>query len=165
MIVDPNTYPSRIFIRFTAHNQLLADAIGEAVIASVQRGGGQTYVQTALPGEVLPSLARSSGPGADRVSLGMAIHRSTDQAPFPQGAAPFLGKTEPKGRVIDETLFADITQTLFQVRCSPRLYQDCGSPEAARGVEREVATAIIAAYRKIKQNQTSPIVQSLNQRL
>lgn len=165
MIVDLSAYPSRIFIRFTARNQLLADAIGEAVIACVQRGGGQTYIQTALPGEALPSLSRPSGPGADRLNLGMTIHGSTGQAPLPQGAAPSPREAEPEGLAIDESLFADITQTLFQVSCSPRLYQDCGSPEAARGVEQEVATAIIAAYRQIKQNQTSPLVQSLNQRL
>jgi hypothetical protein len=164
-MLDPTVYPSRTFIRFTARNQLLADLTGETVTATVQRAGGAAYVQIALPGKALPCPSHPSGAGAPPLTLGMTIHGSTDQASLPQGAAPSPREAEPEGLAIDESLFADITQTLFQVSCSPRLYQDCGSPEAARGVEREVATAIIAVYRQIKQNQTSPLVQSLNQRL
>ncbi len=164
-MLDANRYPSRTFIRFTAHNQLLADLTGETVTASVQQWGGQTYVQTAQPGKALPSLSNQSGAETGQLTLEMALHRSTDPTPLSQSTAPSLSQANPAAPVIDEDLFSEVTQTLFQVCRNPRLYQDCGSPEGARAVEGEVATEIIATYRQIKQNQASSIVQRLNQQL
>jgi hypothetical protein len=165
-MLDANRYPSRTFIRFTAHNQLLADLTGETVTASVQRWGGQTYLQTAQPGKALPSLSNQSGAETGQLTLEMALHRSTDPTPLSQSTAPSLSQANPAApAAIDESLFTEVTQTLFQVCRSPKLYQDCGSPEEARTVEGEVATEIIATYRKIKQNQASSIVQRLNQQL
>ncbi|MBU6230101.1 MAG: hypothetical protein KGQ93_10455 [Cyanobacteria bacterium REEB459] len=164
-MLDPNLYPSRAFIRFTAHNQLLADLTGETVTASVQRWGGQTYLQTAQPGKALPSLSRQSEAGAAQLTLGMALHPSPNPTPLSQDMAPSLSQADPVAPAIAEDLFTEVTQTLFQACRSPQLYQDCGSPEAAKAVEEEVAAEIIATYRQIKQNQTSPIVQRLNQQL
>jgi len=164
-MLDPSLYPSRAFIRFTAHNQLLADLIGETVTASVQRWGGQTYLQTAQPGKTLPSLSNQSDAGAGQLTLGMALHTSPNPDPLSLRTAASLSQADPVAPAIDEDLFTEVTQTLFQVCRNPKLYQDCGSPEGARTVEGEVATEIIAAYRQIKRNQTSPIVQRLNQQL
>jgi hypothetical protein len=164
-MLDPTVYPSRTFIRFTAHNQLLADLTGETVTATVQRAGGPAYVQIALPGKALPSLSNPSGTGAGHLTLGMTLHRSPDPGSLPQDTAAALREADPPAPTIDEDLFTEVTQTLFQVCRNPKLYQDCGNPEAARAVEGEVATEIIATYRQIKRNQASPVVQRLNQQL
>lgn len=164
-MLDPKAYPSRTFIRFTARNQLLADLTGETVTATVQRAGEPTYVQIALPGKALPSLSNPSGTGAGHLTLGMTLHRSPDPGSLPQDTAAALREADPPTPTIDEDLFTEVTQTLFQVCRNPKLYQDCGSPEAARTMEGEVATEVIATYRKIKRNQASPIVQRLNQQL
>lgn len=164
-MLDPNLYPSRAFIRFTAHNQLLADLTGETVTASVQRWGGQTYIQTAQPGKALPSLSNQSDAGAGQLTLGMALRTSPNPDSVSQHTAPSLDQADPVAPEIDEELLTEVIQTLFQVCRNPKLYQDCGSPKEARAVEGEVAEEIIATYRKIKRNQTSPIIQRLNQQL
>jgi hypothetical protein len=61
MDINPKTYPSRAFIRFTAHNQLTADATGRSVVASVQRLGGKTYMQAAEPEGEAPLETQRQG--------------------------------------------------------------------------------------------------------
>ncbi len=155
MTLDPSTYPSRTFIRFTVNNQLLADVTDQTITASVQRLGGQTYVQKAVPGEELPSLSRQSMDWGTSLKVGQSI-----QTPASDHQESWIQAEPP---VLDEELLAEVTQTAFHDH--PHLYQDCGSAAAAAAVEAEIATEIIAAYRTIKQKQACPIVQSLNQLL
>ena len=134
-------------------------------LASVQRWGGQTYIQAAQPGKALPALSNQSDAGAGQLTLGMALHTSPNPDPLSQDRAASLNQVDPVAPAIDENLLTEVIQTLFQVCRNPKLYQDCGNPKEARAVEGEVAAEIIATYRQIKRNQASPIVQRLNQQL
>ncbi|SRR5579883_2162553 len=49
MSIDPSTYPSRAFIRFMAQNQLRADLTGQSFTTSIQRSGGESYLQQVTP--------------------------------------------------------------------------------------------------------------------
>ena len=142
MDIDPKNYPSRTFVRFTARNQLMADASGQPITMSVNRFGGNTYLQQAIPGEEFLSTDSGSfsgsSPGADNEALTYGI---------------------------DEVLFAEIVKTTFNPSSYPELYQSCGTRKAAADIEARVADEIVTAYRSIKQKQNCPIVQSWNSRL
>ncbi|HEY9661128.1 MAG TPA: hypothetical protein V6C65_21965, partial [Allocoleopsis sp.] len=49
MEIDPGTYPSRAFIRFTAQNQLLSDLTGQPILMIVQRLGEESCTQHVIP--------------------------------------------------------------------------------------------------------------------
>ena len=177
MDIDPKTYPSRTFTRFTARNQLLADATGRPIVSSVQRLGGKTYVQEAIPDGKAPSISQNPGDSATGLHLGLsrshpglgntpvgsnqdgadANSLSEDSSLAPQNAAQCSG--------IDEALFEEVVKTTFNPNRFPDLYQSCGTQEAAFEVEAAVAAEIVAAYRQIKDKQDCPIVQSLNKLL
>lgn len=177
MDIDPKTYPSRTFARFTARNQLMADATGRPIMASVQRLGGKTYIQEAIPDGDAPSIAKDPSDFATGLHLGLSIS-PTDLANTPgssnqdrDGATSLnqeVSSESPntsQSLGIDEALFEEVVKITFSPNRCPDLYQSCGTQEAAMEVEATVAAEIVAAYRQIKQKQDCPIVQSLNKLL
>ena len=174
MDIDPKTYPSRMFVRFTAHNQLTADASGQTITVSVQRLGGDNYVQQAIPDGESPSLATDSGSFACGFRMGLSVNptsaenttqggkdESQDSKPSGEPSGLMGGDKSPKCG-IDEVLFEEIVQTLFNPNRYPELYHSSGTQKAATEVEARVAVEIVTAYRTIKQKQDCPIVQRLN---
>ncbi len=170
MDIDPRTYPSRTFVRFTAHNQLKADATGQTITASVQRLGGKSYVQQAIPDGEFPSIIS----GSSGFKMGMSVSPIGDesitdgdignsQAADPLGDAASLScDNEAQMCGVDETLFEEIIKTTITPNRFPDLYQCCGTQKAAMEVEAIVAAEVVASYRQIKQKQDCPIVQRLN---
>jgi hypothetical protein len=165
MDINPKTYPSRAFIRFTAHNQLTADATGRSVVASVQRLGGKTYMQAAEPEGEAP-LETNDRDSSFGLHLGMSFQpkvskNSPVEEPNPLSREP-EAKPQPQSCGIDEALFEAIVKTTLNPNRFPDLYQSCGTQQAAMKVETAVAAEIVAAYRQIKQQRECPIVQGLN---
>lgn len=177
MDIDPKTYPSRAFARFTARNQLLADATGRPIISSVQRLGGKTYVQEAIPDGEGPSISKNPGDAATGLHLGLSLS-PTGLGNTPAGSNldgdeagllnedtsldPSNGSQCPG---IDEALFEEVVKTTLNQNRFPDLYRSCGTQEAAFEVEAAMAAEIVAAYRRIKEKQDCPTVQSLNRLL
>ncbi|EKU97512.1 hypothetical protein Lepto7375DRAFT_6708 [Leptolyngbya sp. PCC 7375] len=174
MDIDPRTYPSRTFVRFTAHNQLQADATGVPVTASVQRLGGDSYTQQAIPDGDSPSIMH----GSSGFSMGFSVSPANDENPIEepthgggendQTLMPFEEpadlECENQASIsgVDEALFEDIIKTTINPNSCPELFQSCGTQEAAKALEARIAARIVAAYRKIKQQQDCPIVQRFN---
>jgi hypothetical protein len=123
MPLDPSTYPSRAFIRFTAQNQLLADITGSPVDTFVNRGNGETSTQQVMPSE---------------------------------------GSNTPLETTLDEELFEEVAQIVFNSNRYPELYESCGSKRAAAAVEARVANEFVETYKQIKQRQNCAFVQRLN---
>lgn len=174
MDIDPKTYPSRMFARFTAHNQLMADVTGQTITSSVQRLGGATYMQQAIPDGDSPSISTDSSPRSGGFRMGFSINPSSAEDTTrrvrgeshdcqPLGALSALESGDDcLSNGIDEALFEEIVQTTFSPNRYPELYQSCGTQKAATEVETRVAAEIVAAYRTIKRKQDCLIVQSLN---
>ena len=161
MDIDPKTYPSRMFARFTAHNQLMADVTGQTITSSVQRLGGATYMQQAIPDGDSPSISTDSSPRSGGFRMGFSINPSSaeDTTRRVRGESH---DCQPLGALSalesgDDCLSNGIDEALFQ-----ELYQSCGTQKAATEVETRVAAEIVAAYRTIKRKQDCLIVQSLN---
>jgi len=152
---DPNTYPSRRFIRFTAERQLMADATGQPNTMTIQRLGRSTYVQTFDPD---PSIGDR---GAEELDDTEEEVPAAAPSATPMTEA-FAATDAPPANGIDETLFAEIVETVFQPNHHPELYQACATVTAAGQVEVDVATEIVEAYRHIKRNESSLRVQRLN---
>jgi hypothetical protein len=176
MDIDPKTYPSRTFARFTAHNQLVADATGRTITASVQRLGGQTYMQEAIPDGEMPSLSQNPSGFAAGFTMGLSVKPTTPESTPPGSSdkdrnspSDQVSSLEPENQLsnsgLDEALFEEIVKTTLNPQQYPELYQCCGTQKAAMAVEDRVAAEIVTAYRFIKQKQACPIVQSLNQLL
>mgnify|MGYP006266819883 CR=1 FL=1 len=172
---EPGTYPSRMFIRFTARNQLMADATGQPITAMVQRLGGGNSVQRAIPGGPSPIIAPNGQEqgGTWGAELSMAAG-SDDESVLPGADSQYLpgdgssadgASCEVPTLGIDEELFTEIVKTRFNAQCYPQLYRSCGTVEATRSLEYEVAAEIVETYRRIKQQQQSGIVQDLNRLL
>ncbi|MEO1351164.1 MAG: hypothetical protein AAFW84_20545 [Cyanobacteria bacterium J06635_15] len=66
------------------------------------------------------------------------------------------------GTPIDEILFKDITETLFNADTNPELYRSYASREQAAEVEDQVVSEIVQTYRHIQSQISNPIVQRLN---
>lgn len=176
MNIDPTTYPSRTFARFTAHNQLMADATGQTIMASVQRLGGQTYVQEAVPDGEMPYRSQNPSGFAAGFSIGLSVKPTTPEAtplsssdknqnPTSDQVSAVEPETQPSASDIDEALFDEIVKTALNPQRFPELYESCGTQKAAMAVEERVAAEIVTVYRAIKQKQACPIVQGLNQLL
>jgi hypothetical protein len=177
MDIDPKTYPSRAFARFTARTQLLSDAAGRPIVSSVQRLGGQAYVQKAVPDGEAPTISQDPGGSATGLRLGFSIspfnrgntpigsNQAWDAACAPNGDTNLEPQDTSQRTGIDDALFEEVAKTALNPNRFPDLYQSCGSQQAAMEVEALVAAEIVAAYRRIKANQDSLIVQNLNQLL
>lgn len=171
MDIDPKTYPSRTFARFTAHNQLMADLTGQPVVASVQRLGGKTFMQEALPDGEAPSVKSGSEASSSAFRMNMSVDMAGQQGRDRQ--APDLSGETPESDLetsllepsLDEALFAEIVKTTLNPTRFPDLYRSCGTQEAAMEVEALVAAEIVSVYRRIKQNQDCSVVQGLNKLL
>ena len=157
MDIDPRTYPSRTFVRFTAHNQLQADATGKPITAAIKRTGCNTYVQKAIPGGEFPPPISDSDSG-DGFGLGFSMDSTCSDGTETGGCAVAAATHE-----FDDALFEEIVKTTFSAKRYPELYQSCGTQAAAAKVETRVATEIVSAYRRINQKQQDClIVQRLN---
>lgn len=167
MDIDPRTYPSRTFVRFTAHNQLMADATGMPITASIQRLGGNTYTQQVLPEGESPSSLNDPNGTESGFSMGLSMNPISDKNTTDSGAE-MVGSAEPTSEDeasvcgVDEALFEEIIKTTLNPNRFPELYQCCGTQKAAAEVETRVAAEVVAAYRQINRKQNCPIVQRLN---
>ncbi|MCG8361893.1 MAG: hypothetical protein MJA27_01010 [Pseudanabaenales cyanobacterium] len=178
-----STYPSRAFIRFAARNQLIADLTGRGFPLIVKRFGGESYVQKVTPSD----QPETEQPGSNSFDinpsdLGMSPdffnpNEKSGEANFEQPrsqesqssgqhdeAASLGPNCDPaqQAATIDEALFREITQTVFNLNHSPELYQASGTKRAAAAVEARIAEEIVETYKQIKLKQECPIVQSLN---
>lgn len=72
---------------------------------------------------------------------------------------------QPLAPPIDGALLWDVTNTLMQPSTSPALYRPYPSRAQAAQVEEQMAAAIAAAYIRIKQQASRPLVQQLNRLL
>ncbi|NER80844.1 MAG: hypothetical protein F6K42_14995 [Leptolyngbya sp. SIO1D8] len=178
---DPKNYPSRMFIRFTARNQLTADATGRPIAAMVQRFGGEAYVQRMIPENESSSSSVAEGGFSEDLGLEFSMdsipsgdptdhplennqaHVTPDKAP--QVETDNTAVVPNADCCIDDALFSEIVKTTFNHSRYPELFQSCGTSQAAREVEAKVAADIIASYRQIKRRQSSPVVQGLNKLL
>jgi hypothetical protein len=174
MDIDPRTYPTRMYIRFLAHQQLVADQTGQPITVLMQRLGREPYVQTITPGDEAPGLAPNAGnaTGDPSLRIGVSVTPTRDNTgadTFSADAAelnsPAPTATSGVDTAIDTALFDEIVQTLFNPTCHPELYQSCGTIAAAAELETQLAAEIVATYRQIKQQQDCPTVQSLNKLL
>ena len=157
MDIDPTTYPSRTFVRFTAHNQLQADATGKPITAAIKRSGCGTYTQKAMPGGDFPPPISESDSG-DGFDLGLLMDSACSDDTETGGCAVAAATHE-----FDNSLFEEIVKTTFSANRYPQLYQCCGTQKAAAEVEIKVATEIVSAYRRINQKQQDCLlVQRLN---
>jgi hypothetical protein len=127
MDIDPRTYPSRAFIRFTAQNQLRADLTGQSFTTSVKRADGETYIQQVNPSDLAEPISEV-----------------------------------PEDRILDEVLFEEIAEITCSANRYPELYRSCGTQQAAKALETQVAAEMVAAYLQIKLKQRCPIVARLN---
>jgi hypothetical protein len=172
MEFDVRTYPSRTFIRFTAHNQLVADLTGHPITATVQRLGREGYVQQVTPNNK-PSTVRLDH-SEPNVSFGMSVdivgygdnanpeHQDSNRKPEIEEMISDSTSTTSQTNGLDEALFEEIISITFNPNRYPELYQSCGTPKAAADVETRIATEIIETYKQIKLKQQCPIVQGLN---
>ncbi|MDJ0702921.1 MAG: hypothetical protein QNJ46_06530 [Leptolyngbyaceae cyanobacterium MO_188.B28] len=173
MDIDPKTYPSRVFARFTAHTQLTADATGQPITTAVQRLGGDTYSQQVIPDGESPAISTDSGSFAGGFTRGLSANptsaedtthggNESQDSKSPMDPPSLESGNESPTCGIDEALFEEIVQTLFNPNRCPELYHSCGTQKAAKEVEARVSADIVAAYRQIKRKQACPIVQRLN---
>lgn len=176
MDIDPKTYPSRMFARFTARNQLMADVTGQTILSAVKRLGGATYMQQAIPDGDSPSISTDSSPRSGGFRMGFSMNPSSAEDTTPRVRGENQDSQLPLGALsalesegddcpsngIDEALFEEIVRTTISPNRYPELYQSCGTQKAAAEVETRVAAEIVAAYRTIKRKQACLIVQSLN---
>ena len=179
MDIDPKTYPTRMFIRLVAHQQLLADATGQPISVMMQRSGREPYVQSLSPDADFPGQTSNSQDFVDGLSfsMGASVNPTEAGAKDPKSfedalSMPAQGQAiDPKqgqntsSSEIDEALFADLVKNAFYPSRNPELYQSCGTAKAAAAVETRVIAEIVAAYRQIKSKQGCPVVQGLNKLL
>lgn len=172
MEIDPTTYPSRSFIRFTAQNQLVADLTGRPITVMVKRLGGESYTQQVTPVDQPDSDKADTPDLGFRFGLSLNMSQAEDplsgdsQEPSPPPNAEDLAAvpTSETGEhpVLDEALFEEVAKITFSSNRYPELYQSCGTRRAAQAIEVQVANEIVAAYKQIKQKQDCPIVKRLN---
>lgn len=156
MDINPANYPSRMFIRFLAETQIVADSGNQVINMYVKRLNNKAFTLTATPGLQFPKVEsyREAGFNLDlsiKPAEPIDINASCEQENVSINYPSF-----------DESLFEDICKTTFKAPYNKYLYQDCGNQEAAFSVEKEVAAEVIAAYRKIKKNSESSTIKSLN---
>lgn len=63
---------------------------------------------------------------------------------------------------LDEELFFEIANTLFRAKKNQKFAQPCNSREEAIQIASRIATELAEAYKQIKLQQRSSIVQRLN---
>lgn len=120
MEIDPSTYPSRAFIRFTAQNQLRATLTGESFTASVQRKGGEGYTQQVTP----DSVADLEHETAEDSILDEALFAEIAQTAFNPKHSPELYLscgTERSAQAVEARVAAELVETYLQIK----LQQKC----------------------------------------
>ncbi len=116
MKIDPTTYPSRAFIRFTAQNQLLADLTGEPMLTMVKRSGGENYAQQVKPDDrsILPASE-----SAESASLDEALFEEIAKTTFHINHHPELYKscgTQQAASQVEAHIAAEIVETYKQIK-------------------------------------------------
>lgn len=168
MEFDPKTYPSRTFIRFLAHQQLLADASGQPIQVAMQRLDRPPYLQTLTPGSDVATSKTSSQDMSMGLGLRMTLSANPTGKDQGQGDRPTGQISARQGKnksPIDENLFEEVVKTAFNSDRNLEIYQSCGTVTGAEAVELGVIREIVSTYRQIQQNRTSPTVQNLNKLL
>jgi hypothetical protein len=115
MEIDPRTYPSRAFIWFTAENQLIADLTGQSFTASVQRSGGERYVQQVTPSN--PAESTREAP-EDRV-LDKALFEEIARTTFHKNRYPELYQscgTPEAAKAVEAKVAAELVETYRQIK-------------------------------------------------
>lgn len=176
MDFELKTVPSRMFVRFVAHEQLLVDMTGQATTVYLKQMGRNPFVQQLTPGGE-PAIGPSSrADEMDGTRMGVLLNgrsdrpnpeaENSDSSAFDESDAP-SSRIEPSTNAehIDEELFKAIVDTTFTSSRHPELFQPCETVEAATEVETRLIAEIISAYRRIKAQQENPTIQRLNKLL
>lgn len=167
----PNPFPSRRFVRFIAHKQLIADATGITTTLKAQRYGKDTFHQQFTPGHPVPTTGIESTRSVNELESIFAqdsegeVKMDGDRSGGHASPVSTLESHQPFSGNVDNSLFEDILKTTVTPENWPALYQACETPEDATALELKVAAAIVSTYRQIKFRQQDPVVQQLNQLL
>jgi hypothetical protein len=79
-----------------------------------------------------------------------------------QQVIPSEGSDTSLETSLDEELFEEVAQIVFNSNRYPELYESCGSKRAAAAVEARIADEFVETYKQIKQKQNCSLVQRLN---
>ena len=157
---EPNRFPSRMFVRFIARKQLVADATGLTTTLKAQRRGKGLFYQQFVPERAVPGVMASDEIANQTLEAGQARNGRSPAAPDPESAPQWV-PSDPT-ELLDEALLAEICQTTLAPQHWPALYQACATTAAATELELEAAADIVTTYRHLKANQSTAIVQQLN---
>ncbi|MGD1942480.1 MAG: hypothetical protein ACFB0G_14315 [Leptolyngbyaceae cyanobacterium] len=158
---EPNRFPSRMFVRFIARKQLIADATGLTTILKAQRRGKGLFYQQFVPDRAVPAAMVSDDLANQSLAASPALN-GRSQAADNRESVPQLTQSDP-AEPLDEALLAEICQTTLAPQHWPAFYQACATAVAATELELEAAADIVTTYRRLKANQSIAIVQQLNQ--
>lgn len=164
MDAPANPFPTPLFVRFIAHQQLTADATGQITTLKAQRRGKGLFHWQFSPHQPIKTQFGATEPWSEKLqstSSQETRYRDRDCPTLPNQPAPHQSLTAATA-AIDEPLFDDIFTTTITPQRWPQLYQASASPRAAIALELQAAAEVVATYRLIKFNQTSPLIQQLN---
>ncbi|HEY9625282.1 MAG TPA: hypothetical protein V6C78_33480 [Crinalium sp.] len=176
MDFDGSIYPSRMFIRCTAHNQLLTDLTEQAISTFVQLEG-EAYLHAIAPTEYfdvkpldLEDLdINFNVPMAwDDFSLefdAIELLEDPSEDDWEWETMPLTPLGSADSISLDEALLEDIATTIFSSNRYPELYRAYATKEAAAEIEFYVAQEIVTTYKRILSKRHCPTVQALNQLL
>jgi predicted nucleic acid-binding protein len=115
MEIDPSTYPSRAFIRFTAQNQLRANLTGESITVSVQRLGEAGSLQQVTPHHTME--ATSDAP--EDSLLDEVLFEEIAKTTFSANRYPELYQpcgTQRAAKAIEAQVAAEIVEAYHQIK-------------------------------------------------
>lgn len=109
MNIDPSTYPSRAFIRFTAENQLQADLTGKSFTTMTQRLGEEHSVQEVTPGDPMEATDLP-----ENATLDQALFEEIAQITFNSNRYPELYQscgTRKAAKAVELRVAAELVAT------------------------------------------------------
>jgi DNA-binding GntR family transcriptional regulator len=119
MTLDPNTYPSRSFIRFSAQNQLRADLTGQSFTAVIKRSGGESYVQQVAPRNSADSVCEV----LEDTTLDEALFEEIARTTFTTNRYPELYQscgTQSAAKAVEARVAAELVETYLQITLKQR---------------------------------------------
>ncbi len=114
MNIDPSTYPSRAFIRFTAENQLRADLTGQSFTTTIQRLGGENSVQEVIP---IDPIEPTDSP--ENATLDEVLFEEIAQNTFNANRYPELYQscgTRKAAKAVEARVAADLVATYKRIK-------------------------------------------------
>lgn len=119
MEIDPRTYPSRAFIRFTAQNQLRADLTGQSFIANVHRGHEESYVKHITPSNASAAMSDAS----EDAVLDEALFEEIAKTAFNAVRHPELYQscgTAKAAKAVEDKVTAELIEAYLQIKLKQR---------------------------------------------